>query len=648
MTLANEYTTGYWFAVSSVDGYNFEYTPAYLNAPSGEAQQATLIAPINDAVVEWTQDFSWSAVPGATFKIEVASDNTFNNVLISQNGIVENHVTLDLSSFASATRYYWRVTTVEPGKFDKLSDVASFMTVQRDLAPQATLLYPENGAEIDDNFKFVIADVGALTYKLEVARDAAFTDVVQTGNYFQSENGNLTLQCVIALLGEGTYYWRVSTTAAGCDPNVSETRTFTITEITTGATEPGYVRKIDVNNDTYAPNAGVSITNNWIRSVKSNYNNFEQESYGTFNRSFAVLGDNVYVTGRSKNASNADCYLRVYNAKTGEWLRDLELPAQVQGDYFPCNNVLVDDAGNLLISNMLLKINNTPLVIYSVDPSNGAVTLRATLSTSESSGRIDHIDVLGDVTSGNFEVFAALSRSNEIIRWTITGGSVSATKVVLVNAMYPANAANFGTSPRIKALDSDRVIVHGSGIEPTVYSMTNGAILDSFANNQALMSESAGNDGIETFELCGMHFLFYSNNDYQTSIGHNFKLAVNADGEDFAGFTPLWTLPKNGMGVVNSTTMSTPCLAVPGNKSNEKFLYMYVPGNGLAKYTVTVAVAVPGDVNGDGEVTAADVTTLYSFLLNSDTTNLVNGDQNGDGNITSADITAVYNILLGN
>ena len=648
VTLANEYTTGYWFAVSSVDGYNFEYTPAYLNAPSGEAQQATLIAPINDAVVEWTQDFSWSAVPGATFKIEVASDNTFNNVLISQNGIVENHVTLDLSSFASATRYYWRVTTVEPGKFDKLSDVASFMTVQRDLAPQATLLYPENGAEIDDNFKFVIADVGALTYKLEVARDATFTDVVQTGNYFQSENGNLTLQCVIALLGEGTYYWRVTTTAAGCDPNVSETRTFTITEITTGATEPGYVRKIDVDNDTYAPIAGVSITNNWIRSVKSNYNNFEQESYGTFNRSFAVLGDNVYVTGRSKNASNADCYLRVYNAKTGEWLRDLELPAQVQGDYFPCNNVLVDDAGNLLISNMLLKINNTPLVIYSVDPGNGAVTLRATLSTSESSGRIDHIDVLGDVTSGNFEVFAALSRSNEIIRWTITGGSVSATKVVLVNAMYPANAANFGTSPRIKALDSDRVIVHGSGIEPTVYSMANGAILDSFANNQALMSESAGNDGIETFELCGMHFLFYSNNDYQTSIGHNFKLAVNADGEDFAGFTPLWTLPKNGMGVVNSTTMSTPCLAVPGNKSNEKFLYMYVPGNGLAKYTVTVAVAVPGDVNGDGEVTAADVTTLYSFLLNSDTTNLVNGDQNGDGNITSADITAVYNILLGN
>ena len=57
---------------------------------------------------------------------------------------------------------------------------------------------------------------------------------------------------------------------------------------------------------------------------------------------------------------------------------------------------------------------------------------------------------------------------------------------------------------------------------------------------------------------------------------------------------------------------------------------------------------VKGDVNGDGHVTAADVTALYSYLLNNDATGLVNGDQNGDGNITSSDVTFVYNIILGN
>ena len=60
-----------------------------------------------------------------------------------------------------------------------------------------------------------------------------------------------------------------------------------------------------------------------------------------------------------------------------------------------------------------------------------------------------------------------------------------------------------------------------------------------------------------------------------------------------------------------------------------------------------IVVAIPGDVNGDGEVTSVDVTVLYSYLLTGDTEFLVNGDQNGDGEITSVDVTAVYNILLG-
>ncbi len=58
-------------------------------------------------------------------------------------------------------------------------------------------------------------------------------------------------------------------------------------------------------------------------------------------------------------------------------------------------------------------------------------------------------------------------------------------------------------------------------------------------------------------------------------------------------------------------------------------------------------VTVAGDVNGDGEVTSADITALYNWLLNNDNSAIVNGDQNGDGEITSGDVTFVYNILLG-
>ena len=55
---------------------------------------------------------------------------------------------------------------------------------------------------------------------------------------------------------------------------------------------------------------------------------------------------------------------------------------------------------------------------------------------------------------------------------------------------------------------------------------------------------------------------------------------------------------------------------------------------------------LPGDVNGDGNVTAADITALYEFLLDNNSSHIVYGDQNGDGEITSADVTAVYVVML--
>ncbi|MBP5688792.1 MAG: dockerin type I repeat-containing protein [Muribaculaceae bacterium] len=61
-----------------------------------------------------------------------------------------------------------------------------------------------------------------------------------------------------------------------------------------------------------------------------------------------------------------------------------------------------------------------------------------------------------------------------------------------------------------------------------------------------------------------------------------------------------------------------------------------------------VPMPEPGDVDGDGNVTAADITSLYNYLLNGDETYLSTSDVDGDGVITSADITFIYNILLGN
>ena len=71
-------------------------------------------------------------------------------------------------------------------------------------------------------------------------------------------------------------------------------------------------------------------------------------------------------------------------------------------------------------------------------------------------------------------------------------------------------------------------------------------------------------------------------------------------------------------------------------------------GGATTIYTnLSGSVAVPGDVNGDGDVTGSDVTALYNHILFGQDTEIFNGDQNGDGEVTGSDVTAVYNIILG-
>ena len=61
----------------------------------------------------------------------------------------------------------------------------------------------------------------------------------------------------------------------------------------------------------------------------------------------------------------------------------------------------------------------------------------------------------------------------------------------------------------------------------------------------------------------------------------------------------------------------------------------------------TFAGGIVGDVNCDGSVTTVDITCLYNYLLEGDTTYMATSDVDGDGFITTTDITVVYNILLG-
>ena len=104
---------------------------------------------------------------------------------------------------------------------------------------------------------------------------------------------------------------------------------------------------------------------------------------------------------------------------------------------------------------------------------------------------------------------------------------------------------------------------------------------------------------------------------------------------------------------------------VPDTDSNPfafcQHVTLYVPKESLEKYQADTRyigkfkeikaipdnVTLKGDVNGDGKVNAADVTTVYNYIANPEATGLTldKVDINGDGNVNATDITDLYNII---
>ena len=107
-----------------------------------------------------------------------------------------------------------------------------------------------------------------------------------------------------------------------------------------------------------------------------------------------------------------------------------------------------------------------------------------------------------------------------------------------------------------------------------------------------------------------------------------------------------------GYFLINNDLLNVPLQMVDGSnfkmENGGEFTFS-INANDMTLTVIPVGTpVVPGDVNGDGEITSADITALYSFLLSGDDADIVNGDQDNDGQITSSDITTVYSFILGN
>lgn len=635
--------SGYWYAVCVVDGWNNEFAPAFYNLATEYADKVTLVSPIAGATTTWNQQFAWTAADDATYELQISDDATFGNVLIQRKQITSNSTTIDLGDLASGQTYYWRVATLQPNRLVMWSDAATFKAPVRTPAEAVALVSPANGASFDADFVFKFTPVTAHSFKLQVSKTADFAHVAYETADFASAGNQLSANCVVSVLGKGTFYWRVVSSRKYYSDKASEVRRFTITKVPIGELEPGYVMRQDIDANAYDAVNGYRLTNKWVRSVKSEYGNITFENKGQLNRGFAVVGDTIYVSGRESASSTAPAYLYLYSADTGERIKRMSLGYEATVPYYPCNDVQTDHAGNLVISNLTLNVGTTPLVLLSVDKTTGALTKVASLTFSGlEESRIDHCAVAGDVKSGDFSVFACPRYSTKLLRWQFRGGKFTSQQSVTMKGYAPSHATTSGIAPQLYAQDENIVYINGSGIYFTRYNFATGAIDGAFSTGSPMAPEGTNGNGGTAFTLGGAHYMLYPSGDFNSSF--NFNLVQNTTDTSFAGHQLMWCFPKRGLGNVNSDTWSAQCTAVPVS-ATDAMLYLYVPGNGMAAYLLSKNVKF-GDVNGDGNVDVSDVTALINMILGTTPADLEVADINADGILDVTDVTALINAIL--
>lgn len=196
--------TGHYWRVKAVDGVEEgAYSAAF--AFRTELAAPVLNAPANNSIfASLTPTISWNAVPGATaYDIQVASDVNFIGLALVHTGETSTSYTLP-NPLDHYTVYYWRVRATDGSETTSYSPAFTFRT----LITTPVLSSPADGAIVQPvNAAFDWDDVtGATSYRVQVATDAGFTNIVR--NIIGIGSSAHTLSA--ALDYYTVYYWRVS------------------------------------------------------------------------------------------------------------------------------------------------------------------------------------------------------------------------------------------------------------------------------------------------------------------------------------------------------------------------------------------------------------------------------------------------------
>ena len=560
----------YWYAVTAIDRYGYEWEAATLNAPNLGNVSLSLNSPATASMLPFGDNtFSWTS-DGTSFTFQISTSEDFTAPLIEQVVTTKN-ITFSTTDLTDGTTYYWRVIASKENYNSAWSEIRSF-TMETRPTIAITLLTPENTSTINtETIPFSWEGIDGASYTFELAEYSSFNDIListtTTATSYEIPTTSLT--------GGKTYFWRIKASRDGYQSSVSDYASF-ITPKVEGET-------VD----------GLTIEKKWIKSV--NTGNFPEELNTCISaRSMAAYNGNVYILER---ASETDCSLLEFNGETGAYIKTISLSGDIYTstigniagwNYQPGNCIFADGAGNLYISSLTVTTETKPLTVCSVDITTGKTTKIFEAELTSSRYRIDYANAFGDLTKTGGQIWAATT-TDKVFRWAHNSDGSWTEASTTINGYYPSDATSLGNAPSIQPISSSQFIVDGASTHPTLYTFNSGgnATLDnSFANNAAIQPTNTNYNGTYSITI-GSTPLFIYVDDNNNGGGHSFSIVANKHNFDFAQFQFMKSVPENKLGTTGHSWNLDQPVAI-NNADGSVTVFLYAPKNGLAAYRISL------------------------------------------------------------
>jgi len=225
-------TTYYWRARASSSAGWGEWSGAWSFATGDNPPAApSLVSPPDMATgVPTTTMFEWSdTASGATWGLQVATDNSFLDPVVDESGLTAT--TFEVSGLEGEMLHYWRVHTMTTGGTSVWSDAWSFTTSTA--IPAAPSLFGPPDGFVSPSATILFrwnASPGATSYHFQVATDDQFTGLVT-----DDPAVTVTTRIVSNLMDGEEYYWRVAAANDGGTSPWSDV--WTVSVLLTGVDE---------------------------------------------------------------------------------------------------------------------------------------------------------------------------------------------------------------------------------------------------------------------------------------------------------------------------------------------------------------------------------------------------------------------------